>query len=373
MDDEGVGCEIVREALTAARFKDEVLPRVCAEPAGNFHRADVVALAVVGAALRDEDAITVPKLVDHSDAVHGALKIALVAGHQDRKRGQRHILGRVRRNLREGLTVRDHEGRLFAEARERFAQSGLLDDDARRVAVEHVAQGLLLRQDEAALRRGGVDGRHEHDEVARADEIADDPLFRALGRCCDGETVLEFLNARTGQRADGNAVRRGHPVRRLEVRLVVGDEIRDVLFLEDTDELAVAVCVSHRGVNDEDGDVRAVQNLLCAAHALCPERALVVKARRVDDRDGAQRQQLHGLGNGVGRRAPNFGHEGDLLPGDGVDDAGLTRVPPPEKTDVDALRARRIVKTHTIFLPESEFSVSDYSLCRSPLSMHVTQ
>ena len=110
-----------------------------------------------------------------------------------------------------------------------------------------------------------------------------------------------------------------------------------------------------RRVNDEDGDVRAVQDLLCTAHALRAERALVVKARRVDDDDGAHRQQLHRLGDGVGRRAADGGHKGDLLPGDGVDNAGLAGVAPPEKADMDAVRARRIVETHKAFLPETGF------------------
>ena len=56
-----------------------------------------------------------------------------------------------------------------------------LDDDSRTVAVEDFPNRLLLRQDEASLRRCRIDGHDENNHVAAMNEVADDGSFGVSG------------------------------------------------------------------------------------------------------------------------------------------------------------------------------------------------
>ena len=64
-------------------------------------------------------------------------------------------------------------GRLL-ELLDGVAQLALLDDQGHGVGVQQVADGLHLRQDQAAVRRLLVDGHDEDGELAGAHEVAED-------------------------------------------------------------------------------------------------------------------------------------------------------------------------------------------------------
>ena len=89
-----------------------------------------------------------------------------------------------------------------------------------------------------------------------------------------------------------------------------------------------------RGVDDYHGDVGFAEHLPRALDAHLAERALVVKAGRVDYHDGAYRQQLHGLLHGVGGGALDVRDEREVLTGHGVDKTGFTGVAHAEESDV---------------------------------------
>ena len=178
----------------AGVLEHELLAGVLPQPARDLHGADVVRLPVVRAAFRHQNTVAVFQSFDRPRAAHERLKVALVACEEDRKRGERHIARRIGRDFREDLRVRDDEARLFSAAGERLAQFKLLGDDRDGVGLENVADGLLLRQDEPALGRRLVDGRDQHDEIRRAQQVTHDLKFIGFFRHDFGERELEFFD-----------------------------------------------------------------------------------------------------------------------------------------------------------------------------------
>ena len=148
-------------------------PTYWVEPARDLDAADVVADRVVRAGLGDEHAVARPQPIDRHRAADQLGEVALGAGEEDREGGHRHARRRVGGHLQEGLRVGDHQRRRAVQRVERVAQLALLDDQAVGVVVEQVADRLHLRQDQAALGRLLVDRHHQHDQLARAHEVAE--------------------------------------------------------------------------------------------------------------------------------------------------------------------------------------------------------
>ena len=124
---------------------------------------------------------------------------------------------------------------------------------------------------------------------------------------------------------------------------------------EEREKLSVVFLQTLRPVDHQNGHIRFVKHPLRAQHALLSELLLVVViARGVDDHDGAERQKLHGLLHGIGRRTRPPGHDRQILPGNGVYNARFSRVSQTEKADVQAVGRWGIVKAHEHFLLTSE-------------------
>ena len=83
VDDELVRLEIIRECAAACEMIIEFFAGVLLNPARQLDRADVVTLAVMGAAFRDQDGIAFLKSIQCLDTTDCLLQTALVAREQD--------------------------------------------------------------------------------------------------------------------------------------------------------------------------------------------------------------------------------------------------------------------------------------------------
>ena len=139
------------------------------EPPRQLYGADIVALAVVGAALRDENRVAVAQVLDRRSALDCGLEKSLVPRHQYRERGQRHVVGNDVFDLAENLTVGNDERGLFAESGKCFGKLRVARYYRRRARIEQVADSLLLRQNQPALGSRLVNRNDEDGKLSCAD------------------------------------------------------------------------------------------------------------------------------------------------------------------------------------------------------------
>ena len=239
-------------------------------------------------------------------AANRRLQKALAARHENRKRRKRNVLRDDFRDDRERLRVGDHHVGRSAKRRQKRRQLRFLDHNTARITVQHVADRLHLRQDHAPFWSGFVDWRDEHDEPVGAYEVGK-KLPSALLRGKRAEALLELENPLARHGADAKDIR-GRCIK--QVFLVEYHKMRNVLFVEEREKLAIVFLQTLRPVDYQNGHIRFVEHPLRAQHALLSELLLVVAiARGVDDHDGAERQKLHGLLHGVGGRSGSSGHD----------------------------------------------------------------
>ena len=89
--------------------------------------------------------------------------------------------------------------------------------------------------------------------------------------------------------------------------------------------------------NDQQGHVRPLEGVPGGLHPQLPQLPLVVIPGGVDEQHRADGVELHGLFHRVGGGARHRGHQGHLLTGEGVDEAGFSRIAPPVQGDVQPL------------------------------------
>ena len=58
------------------------------------------------------------------------------------------------------------------------------------------------------------------------------------------------------------------------------------------------------------GHIRGLRRILGLAHAQLTKRALIVETRRIDEHDRPDAMELHGLVDGIRRRARHLGDRG---------------------------------------------------------------
>ena len=307
---------------------------IIAQPAGDLDRADVVALAMMGTAFGNEDRVAVLQLFQGRDAADGRFQQALVPGHEDGERRQAHVHRRIGRHFGKDLTVRNDQGRLLAQTFQRMAQFIFLDDDSRAVVVDDFPDSLLLRQDEAPFRRCRIDGDDEDDEIAALDEVAHDRRCRFDGLQA-GQALFEFVDAFSLQGADVDFM-----VLRLEglvqqVRLIIDDEVRQVLVPDESQDFVVSRRPSFRSIDDDDGYIRLIEDLLRPAHPFLAQGPDIVEARRVDDDHRPQGQEFHSLVDRVRRRPFRRRYDRQVLAGHGVDDTRFPGIAAAKETNMD--------------------------------------
>ena len=145
--------------------------RVFPQPFGDLHRTDVVALAMMGAALRHQHPVPVPQAFHRGDPFHCGFQIALVPGHQDGEGGERDAFRHDGADRPERLAVRDHHRRGLPQLLQRRFQLRIPADTGDRPPVQQVADRLLLGQDQPSLRRGFIHGADQHADVPRLRQI----------------------------------------------------------------------------------------------------------------------------------------------------------------------------------------------------------
>ena len=151
-------------------------------PTGKLYRSDVFALAMVGAALRDQDHVPVLQIVKRLCAVDDCFQISFVSRKQDRERGQWNVRRNDRCHFRENLAVGHDEGNLVVKPPKHVGKLGVSDDNGGGSGVKKIPDRLLLGQDQSAFRGGGIDRNDEQYETSRCDQIADDaPEWDSFG------------------------------------------------------------------------------------------------------------------------------------------------------------------------------------------------
>ena len=91
-------------------------------------------------------------------------------------------------------------------------------------------------------------------------------------------------------------------------------------------------------------DIRRRQDVQRLPDAHFPQFPHVVQSRRIRNETGSERQNLHGLRDGIGRRTGRVAHNGDGLAREGVDERRLPRVPQSEERDMDAVSPRCLIE-----------------------------
>ena len=352
MDGKAVCVEISREIVAAVRLEGEVAADVLRQPARDLDPADVLADRVVRAALGHQHAVAAAQVVDGARAGGEGFQVAFVAREEDAERRHRDARWRVGRDFEERLRIADDQIRRAAEAREQRRQFAFLHHQRRLVAVEQVADGLHLRQDEPAARRFFIDRHHQHGEAAGRQQVAGDcgwiePLRRADGDQRRAQVVdaAAFDRAGDGVRQAGIAqVAEDHRIGRGAVGLRQCDDDARVLGFRLGEERLFDVAPVI-GARSEHGDVGAVEHLPCARHALRAEFADVVEAGGVDQLHRAERLQLHGFLHRIGGGAGHVRDDRHLLAGERVHQRRLAGIAPAEEGDVEARAAGSCVHT----------------------------
>ena len=340
MNDKRIFRNVFGKIPARREVENNVLSRIFADPIRQFDRADVVALPVVRATLADKHTVAVAEFVECVRTVRQREKVALIAREQHRKRRQRNVFRHDLVHKSERLRVRHDQPRFFRQGSNQRFKLRFLCDKAHRVAVQHVAYRLLLRQYHSAFRRGFVDRRDKHDDIVLLKQVSYQPLFLFAVGGNSAEHFFQFENVRSACRADIKRVlsrcRNGGE----QVSLVIYRYERDFSLRYQFFQFFVRLCFALFCIYHKHGDVGLVKRFHRPFDPLFSERALVVRSRGVDDDHRSYRQQFHRLAHGVGRRSLDVGNKRKFLRRNGIYNARFARVPKPEKAYVNSFGGR---------------------------------
>ena len=167
----------------------------------------VIALTVMGTAFGNQDSVTIFQPLNRCNAFYCRFQQSFIPCHQDGKRGERDIVRRFSRNLCKYLAVGNDHRRLFAERCKGIRQSVFLNDNCRRIGIQNIPDGLLLRQNQASFRSCLVNWRNQQDKITRVNQIPNQFLLRLVGHRKAGNPFFQFINTRTGQSTDPDFLR----------------------------------------------------------------------------------------------------------------------------------------------------------------------
>lgn len=247
-----------------------------------------------------------------------------MAGEQDGERGQRHVPRRIGGDLKEDLRVGDDEPRLRPEPIQRGPELVLLRHNGDGVALEQVADRLLLRQDQPAFGRGFVDRHDQHDQIARRHEVADEPEALLLVRKRRDDGPLQLRHAAPVQSAECHAFQAklglhlgkySRPRVRIQQRVdfIHHAYDRDLPLLQFGQQLPIKIIGTRQHINHQQGEVGAVDQLPRFLLAPLAKLAFVVQPGGINQHHWSQRQQFHRFVHRVGGRPPHRRDDGNLL------------------------------------------------------------
>ena len=209
------------------------------------------------------------------------------------------------------------------------------------MAVQNLPDGLLLGQDEPPLGRGFIDGNHQHHQIPRSQQIGHNGIPGLCRREAFGQPLFQRMDARAGFGRNREDIRRfsdkPQAPGRCFIDFITHDYIGDSLFLDALQHGGILFCKSLGSVDHQNRNIRLVQHLIAALDAKGAQLPLVVDARGVDDHHRPQGQKLHGLFHRICGRPLNIRNDGEVLPSQGVDDAGFSGVAPAKHADMHAV------------------------------------
>ena len=113
---------------------------------------------------------------------------------------------------------------------------------------------------------------------------------------------------------------------------------RQLFFFNARKQLRIFVIRTKRAVDNENGNIGFVKYLYCFLYTLSAELTFVVNTRGINNHNWPERQNFHGLVNGVGGSAFGVGYYGEVLPCNGVNKAWFAGIALAENAYVDAFR-----------------------------------
>lgn len=338
--------EQVREAFAAGEDEFRLGPGEFANPVGHFHGANVVALAVVGAAFRNQHLVPVFQFPQLYGAFNEGAQLALVAGKQDGEGGQGDFWGHHFVDDMEDLAVGDHQ---FNGAAQGFQEAGeffRLGNQGGAVAVQEFPDGLLLGQNQPAFGGGAVHRHYQYGQVPGLEQVKNQGalVFRFAGQ--GGQPFLQLRNMELLLGADGQ----GHGLQVLgqgktrgQVNFVEDYDIGNFPSLDFGEQFLVKGIQALGGVHHQEGHIGAAQHQPGFFNPGLAQVAVVVHPRGVREQHGAQGQDFHGFGHRVRGGALKVGNNGQVLAGQGVDQGGLAGVAAAEQANMDAFPGRGFI------------------------------
>ena len=285
----------------------QVLACCLAQGGGQLHAAYVLAGDVVRAAFEQQHAVAVLQAADALCALKVLCKQPFLPGQHYAEAGQRHVGGHYGGHLLEGLAVGDHQRRWLLERRQRRWQLLGLAEEGLRVQVHQVAQHLHLRQYHPPFGGRAVYGRHQHNGVALAYDVAQQRAS-AVGALRQGFLYLRYQRV---------LIDWGFLCQHLEQRCAV---LRAPTFHH-----LLRLAVAAFGV-EQQRQVHFGQRRHALLHAHLAQLALVVDAGGVYQHHRPYAANLHALAYGVGGGAGGVADDGYLLAGEEVHHSALAYV-----------------------------------------------
>jgi len=314
---------------------------VLGQPSRDLHPTDVFADGVMGTGLSDEDSVSGNQRIHGQRPFHLRDQIAFEPRKQNREAGQHNVVRRIRCDLEKSLRISHHKCGGLVQPVEGVAELPFLDHHAVGIAVQQVANGLDLRQDQPPLGGFLVNGDDQHGHLARPDDVCEDArVVHEVGRSVVQQRLADIEDPLPGdcRRPDHRDLASGEPFdhRRVRRRLIAfvednnhvdlpASQLLDDSFLEIT---------PHRRLGNNHTQIRPVKHLPRLVHAQLAQGSHVINAGRINEEHRPQRQQLHGFLDRIGRGPGEFGDDGHILPRDRVEQAGLANVSASEDADM---------------------------------------
>ena len=200
--------------------------------------------------------------------------------------------------------------------------------------IQNLPNRLYLRQNHTPFRSRFVNGSDQKHHVLRSEQAAEQTGRRSLFGMLlveFSQLFLECLDTLSGSGTDSNA---GFRNAVCDVTLVPNLQHRNLLLFQLLQN--GAVCFSHAGgsIDYQHSQICVGKCPPCLLYPQFSQCAGVVQTGGVDQHNGSDRQQFHCFFHGVCGGAADRGNHRDRLSGNGVNQAGLTGIPPPEKANV---------------------------------------
>ena len=331
------------------------------------------------ASFRYEDSVPVLEVIQRMSSLNLHFEVSLVSREQYRERSERNICRCLLCNTLEYLAVCDDKRRLLAKRIEYFFEAVFFHNHSCRIRLEYVADRLLLREDEPALRGSFVDRNYENNQIVRFDKVAYYPLICVFLRRQCRNPVLEFIDISLICSADPHDLiitdavlvfsakccfQFSCDIRTLfltdKIRFIQHDSIRNLLVYYPAEDPEVFIGKAAAAVHNKQGNVTLVEHLIGFPDSKFTQLALIVESRSVDHNNRTERQQLHSFLNRVCSSTEHIRYYCKVLPCQCVDHARLTGIAPSEYSYMYTFTRRCVVHAH--FVPPRSVSV-----CMSPV------